>query len=283
MNTQPLTPVVMPGAPVPQPVAPAPQSVPMPMPESASAGADALSAAVPASWTGSGAVDIDSLNPAQREAALCTSGPLLVLAGAGSGKTRVLTYRIAHMIADEGVRPWQVLAITFTNKAAAEMRDRLNALLPGGTRGMWVCTFHAMCVRMLREDADKLGYKSNFTIYDDDDSKRLVKSIMTELDIDPKQFPLQAIRSRISQAKNAMVTPEEMADQAAGDNNPLSRKAARVYAVLQNRLGRANAMDFDDLLVKAYELLSQHPDVLERYQDRFRQISEDEYQNTNHV
>ena len=283
MNTQPLTPVVMPGAPVPQPVAPAPQSVPMPMPESASAGADALSAAVPASWTGSGAVDVNSLNPAQREAALCTSGPLLVLAGAGSGKTRVLTYRIAHMIADEGVRPWQVLAITFTNKAAAEMRDRLNALLPGGTRGMWVCTFHAMCVRMLREDADKLGYKSNFTIYDDDDSKRLVKSIMTELDIDPKQFPLQAIRSRISQAKNAMVTPEEMADQAAGDNNPLSRKAARVYAVLQSRLARANAMDFDDLLVKAYELLSQHPDVLERYQDRFRQISVDEYQDTNHV
>ena len=282
MNTQPLTPVAMPGAPAPQPVPPVPQ--PVPMPESVSAVAvDASSAAAPTPWTGSGAVDIDSLNPAQREAALCTSGPLLVLAGAGSGKTRVLTYRIAHMIADEGVRPWQVLAITFTNKAAAEMRDRLNALLPGGTRGMWVCTFHAMCVRMLREDGDKLGYKSNFTIYDDDDSKRLVKSIMTELDIDPKQFPLQAIRSRISQAKNAMVTPEEMADQAAGDNNPLSRKAARVYAVLQSRLGRANAMDFDDLLVKAYELLSQHPDVLERYQDRFRQISVDEYQDTNHV
>ncbi len=283
MNTQPLQPVAMPGVPAPQPMplpgVPAPQPVGMPIAKLSSASEPAARPA----WSGSGAVDIDSLNPAQREAALCTSGPLLVLAGAGSGKTRVLTYRIAHMIADEGVRPWQVLAITFTNKAAAEMRDRLNALLPGGTRGMWVCTFHAMCVRMLREDADKLGYKSNFTIYDDDDSKRLVKSIMTELDIDPKQFPLQAIRSRISQAKNAMVGPEEMSAQAAGDNNPLTRKAARVYSVLQDRLARANAMDFDDLLVKAYELLSQHPDVLKRYQERFRQISVDEYQDTNHV
>ena len=280
MNTQPLTPVVMPGAPVPQPVAPAPQSVPMPMPESASAGADALSAAVPASWTGSGAVDIDSLNPAQREAALCTSGPLLVLAGAGSGKTRVLTYRIAHMIADEGVRPWQVLAITFTNKAAAEMRDRLNALLPGGTRGMWVCTFHAMCVRMLREDADLLGYKPNFTIYDDDDSKRLVKSIMSDLDLDSKQCPLPAVRSKISQAKNALVSAEEMSSQA---QSPVERAAARVYAELDRRLARANAMDFDDLLVKTFELLSKEPEVLDRYQERFRQISVDEYQDTNAV
>lgn len=129
-------------------------------------------------------LDLDTLNPAQREAVECTSGPLLVLAGAGSGKTRVLTYRIARMIADEGVRPWQVLAITFTNKAAAEMRERLGALLPGGTRGMWVCTFHAMCVRMLREDADLLGYTSNFTIYDDDDSRRLVRNIMDDLGID---------------------------------------------------------------------------------------------------
>ena len=224
-------------------------------------------------------IDLSTLNPAQREAAECTRGPLLVLAGAGSGKTRVLTYRIAHMIADEGVRPWQVLAITFTNKAAAEMRERLDALLPAGTRGMWVCTFHAMCVRMLREDPELVGYRPNFTIYDDDDSRRLVKSIMADLDIDQKQFPLNAIRSKISSAKNAMVGPDEMASSP----NPADRAAARVYRELDRRLAKANAMDFDDLLVKTFELLSRRPEVLERYQDRFRQISVDEYQDTNHV
>ena len=225
-------------------------------------------------------IDLDSLNPAQREAVECTTGPLLVLAGAGSGKTRVLTYRIAHMIANEGVRPWQVLAITFTNKAAAEMRERLARLLPGQTRGMWVCTFHAMCVRMLREDPELVGYKPNFTIYDDDDSRSLVKTIMSDLDIDPKQFPLNAIRARISSAKNAMVTPDEMEDTAVA---PLDRRAAQVYAVLQSRLERANSMDFDDLLVNAYRLLSGNPEVLSSYQDRFRHISVDEYQDTNHV
>lgn len=224
-------------------------------------------------------ISLEGLNPAQREAAECTRGPLLVLAGAGSGKTRVLTYRIAHMIADEGVRPWQVLAITFTNKAAAEMRERLGALLPGGTRGMWVCTFHAMCVRMLREDPELVGYAPNFTIYDDDDSKRLVKSIMADLDLDPKQFPLPSLRAKISAAKNALVGPEEM----EGSSNPADRAAARVYRALDQRLARANAMDFDDLLVKTFELLSKNPGVLERYQDRFRQISVDEYQDTNHV
>ena len=225
-------------------------------------------------------IDLDGLNPAQHKAVMCTKGPLLVLAGAGSGKTRVLTYRIAHMIADEGVRPWQVLAITFTNKAAAEMRERLGALLPGGTRGMWVCTFHAMCVRILREDADLLGYQPNFSIYDDDDSRRLIKSIMSELDIDQKQAPLNSIRALISQAKNALVDPDEMEAKAA---SPQQKAAARVYRTLQRRLARANAMDFDDLLVNAYELLSKHHEVLERYQERFRQISVDEYQDTNHV
>ena len=241
------------------------------------------SAGLASSWQGHSAVDLDSLNPAQREAALCTSGPLLVLAGAGSGKTRVLTMRIAHMVADEAIKPWQVLAITFTNKAAAEMRERLGDLLPGSTRGMWVCTFHAMCVRILREDAGLLGYRPNFTIYDDDDSKRLVKTIMEQQDIDSKQYPLRAIRARISQAKNAMVGPEEMADEASGDSNPLIRKAARVYQALQERLIHANAMDFDDLLLKAHELLAKHPEVLDKYQERFRQISVDEYQDTNHV
>ncbi|MDJ1121722.1 UvrD-helicase domain-containing protein [Olsenella sp. YH-ols2217] len=225
-------------------------------------------------------VDLASLNPAQREAVLCTEGPLLVLAGAGSGKTRVLTHRIAHMIGDEGVRPWQVLAITFTNKAAAEMRERLGTLLPGGTRGMWVCTFHAMGVRILREDAELLGYRPNFSIYDDDDSKRLVKAIMADLDIDPKQFPLNMVRSKISAAKNALVSPEEMAGQAS---DPPTEKAARVYAELERRLLRANAMDFDDLLVNTLALFERHPEVLARYQDRFLQISVDEYQDTNHV
>ena len=183
-------------------------------------------------------VDIQGLNPAQRQAVLCTRGPLLVLAGAGSGKTRVLTYRIAHMIADEGVAPWQVLAITFTNKAAAEMRERLAKLVPS-TRGMWVCTFHAMCVRMLREDADAIGFNSNFSIYDDDDSKRLVRNIMSDLSIDQKQFPINAVRSRISAAKNALVFPDEMQAKAVA---PLDRAAARVYVELQRRLARANAM-----------------------------------------
>ena len=241
------------------------------------------SAPVPARpcWTPPAvAIDLASLNPAQREAAECTHGPLLVLAGAGSGKTRVLTYRIAHMIADEGVRPWQILAITFTNKAAKEMRERLDALLPGGTRGMWVCTFHAMCVRILRDDADKLGYTSNFTIYDDDDSKRLVKQIMGDLNIEPKQFPLNGIRSRISSAKNALVLPDEFEGLA---NTPPLQATARVYRELQSRLERANAMDFDDLLINAHKLLRDHPDVLAKYQQRFVQISVDEYQDTNHV
>ena len=225
-------------------------------------------------------IDLDTLNPAQREAVECTTGPLLVLAGAGSGKTRVLTYRIAHMIADEGVRPWQVLAITFTNKAAAEMRERLQGLLPGGVRGMWVCTFHAMCVRMLREDAEAIGFRPNFSIYDDDDSRRLVRDIMGDLDVDTRQFPLNMIRSKISSAKNALVGPDELSDLAA---DPATAKAARVYDELQRRLARANAMDFDDLLVRAWELLSRDERVLAGYQERFRRISVDEYQDTNRV
>ena len=258
--------------------APAVAATTVPAPASAPA-----SAPVPARprWTPPAVtIDLASLNPAQREAAECTHGPLLVLAGAGSGKTRVLTYRIAHMIADEGVRPWQILAITFTNKAAKEMRERLDALLPGGTRGMWVCTFHAMCVRILRDDADKLGYTSNFTIYDDDDSKRLVKQIMGDLNIEPKQFPLNGIRSRISSAKNALVLPDEFEGLA---NTPPLQATARVYRELQSRLERANAMDFDDLLINAHKLLRDHPDVLAKYQQRFVQISVDEYQDTNHV
>lgn len=259
-----------------EPTAPAAVSAPAYAPVAAPAYAAAPNAAAPARPL----IDIDTLNAAQKEAVLTTEGPLLVLAGAGSGKTRVLTYRIAHMISDLGVRPWQVLAITFTNKAAAEMRERLQALLPGGTRGMWVCTFHAMCVRMLREDADLLGYNGQFTIYDDDDSRRLVRDIMQALSIEQKQFPINMIRSKISSAKNALVGPEEYQRLAS---TPPEQKTALVYAELERRLRAANAMDFDDLLVRAHELLSTRPEVLERYQDRFRYISVDEYQDTNHV
>ena len=225
-------------------------------------------------------IDLEGLNPAQHQAVMTTQGPLLVLAGAGSGKTRVLTFRIAHMIADEGVRPWQILAITFTNKAAAEMRERLEALLPNNIRGMWVCTFHAMCVRLLREDGERLGYGPNFAIYDDDDSKRLVKTILSDLDIDVRQFPLNSIRSKISAAKNALLYPDDVEAQAA---SPMDHVVARVYRALQTRLDKANAMDFDDLLVKAFELLSKYPDVLAKYQERFRYINVDEYQDTNGV
>ena len=252
------------------PAAPEPELVPL----------DIYDAPAPAPKPAKPLVDIDSLNPAQREAVLTTEGPLLVLAGAGSGKTRVLTFRIAHMLGDLGVKPWQILAITFTNKAAAEMRERLAALIPSGTRGMWVCTFHAMCVRMLREDADLLGYTGQFTIYDDDDSKRMVRDIMQALGIEQKQFPINMIRSKISSAKNAMIGPEDMLKSA---DSPNDKKAAQVYLELERRLRAANAMDFDDLLVRTLELLRTRPEVLDKYQERFRYISVDEYQDTNHV
>ena len=268
------------------PVPPAPESVPLDAytapaaPEPELVPLDIYDAPAPAPKPAKPLVDIDSLNPAQREAVLTTEGPLLVLAGAGSGKTRVLTFRIAHMLGDLGVKPWQVLAITFTNKAAAEMRERLAALIPSGTRGMWVCTFHAMCVRMLREDADLLGYTGQFTIYDDDDSKRMVRDIMQALGIEQKQFPINMIRSKISSAKNAMIGPEDMLKSA---DSPNDKKAAQVYLELERRLRAANAMDFDDLLVRTLELLRTRPEVLDKYQERFRYISVDEYQDTNHV
>lgn len=268
------------------PVPPAPEPVPLDAytapaaPEPELVPLDIHDAPAPAPKPVKPLVDIDSLNPAQREAVLTTEGPLLVLAGAGSGKTRVLTFRIAHMLGDLGVKPWQVLAITFTNKAAAEMRERLTALIPSGTRGMWVCTFHAMCVRMLREDADLLGYTGQFTIYDDDDSKRMVRDIMQALGIEQKQFPINMIRSKISSAKNAMIGPEDMLKSA---DSPNDKKAAQVYLELERRLRAANAMDFDDLLVRTLELLRTRPEVLNKYQERFRYISVDEYQDTNHV
>ena len=224
-------------------------------------------------------IDLDTLNDPQREAVLTTEGPLLVLAGAGSGKTRVLTFRIARLI-EQGVYPWQILAITFTNKAAAEMRERLAGLVGGSSRGMWVSTFHSMCVRMLRADADKLGFTQSFTIYDTDDLKRLYKEIMAELDIDPKRYPVNSLMNRISQAKNELIVPRDFSVQAT---DPVGKVAARVYERLQERLRAANAFDFDDLLVYAYLLLKNHPEVLAAYQDRFRYIMVDEYQDTNHA
>ena len=225
-------------------------------------------------------VDYDTLNEAQYEAVMCTEGPLLVLAGAGSGKTRVLTYRIAHLLQDCGVAPWQILAITFTNKAAREMRDRLGALVGPAARGMWVSTFHSMCVRILRANADIPGFTKNFTIYADDDSKRLIKDIMANLQIDPKRFPDKAIRGRISDAKNRLIVPEAFASEA---RNPVDKVVARVYPEYQNRLRAANAFDFDDLLMYTYLLFKHHPEVLEAYQDRFRYLLVDEYQDTNHA
>ena len=214
------------------------------------------------------------------QAVECTEGPLLVLAGAGSGKTRVLTYRIAHILEDLNVAPWEILAITFTNKAAAEMRERLQGLVGPRSRGMWVSTFHSMCVRMLRADAERLGFSKSFTIYDTDDQKRLYKEIMAELDIDPKRFPINALMNRISTAKNELKVPGNFAKEA---NDPVGKVAARVYEKLQERLKQANAFDFDDLLLYAYLLLKNHPDVLEAYQLRFRYIMVDEYQDTNHA
>ena len=226
------------------------------------------------------AIDLTSLNPAQLEAVLATDGPLLVLAGAGSGKTRVLTFRIAHLIEDLRVSPAEILAITFTNKAAAEMRERLGALVGPGVRSMWVMTFHAMCVRMLRLDGELLGFTRNFTIYDADDSKRLIKEVMRELDISEKHYPVNGVANRISAAKNELVSAQAFAASAV---TPLDKKSAQIFARYQQRLKTANAMDFDDLLGNAHRLLDEHPDELRAYQQRFRYISVDEYQDTNHA
>ena len=228
-------------------------------------------------------IDLTSLNGPQKEAVLCTEGPLFVLAGAGSGKTRVLTHRIAHLVEDLGVAPWQIMAITFTNKAAAEMRERLGGLIGPYSRGMWVSTFHSMCVRILRADCERLGFAQGFTIYDDDDSKRLVKHIYAELNLDEKRYPVAAIRNRISKAKNDLQVAEVYAEEADKGSDPVAKVAARVYTRLQERLRQLNAFDFDDLLLYTWLLLKNHSDVLKAYQQRFLYILVDEYQDTNHA
>ncbi len=223
----------------------------------------------------------DTLNDKQQEAVFYTDGPLLILAGAGSGKTRVLTHRIAYLIEEKGINPWNILAITFTNKAAGEMRERVDELVGFGAESVWVSTFHSMCVRVLRRHIGLLGYDTNFTIYDTDDQKTLMKDICKLLQIDTKQLRERTLLSMISHAKNELVGTKEFRLQAGGDY--LRQKAADVYEEYERQLRANNALDFDDLLVKTVQLYQTQADVLASYQNRFRYIMVDEYQDTNTV
>ncbi len=220
----------------------------------------------------------EGLNPVQREAVTHENGPLLIVAGAGSGKTRVLTHRIAWLIGEAGVSPFEILAITFTNKAAGEMKTRVAALVGPVAERMWVSTFHSACVRILRRDASRMGYRSSFTIYDEADAVRLTGYVLRDLHLDAKRFPPRSVHDRISTAKNELVTPEQY---AAAASNIAERKIAEVYADYQTRLLAASAMDFDDLLTQTVTLFREHPDVLLSYQERFKHVLVDEYQDTN--
>ena len=223
----------------------------------------------------------DTLNNEQREAVFCTEGPLLMLAGAGSGKTRSLTHRIAYLIEEKGVAPWNILAITFTNKAAQEMRERVDALVGYGSEDIWISTFHATCSRILRRHIDLLGYDRNFTIYDASDQKSLMKEVLKEMKIDTKQFPERSVMSEISSAKNEYKSPLDYRNEYG--SNFRNQRIADIYEHYQKRLKENNALDFDDLLVKMVDLFQTNPDVLEHYQDRFQYIMVDEYQDTNTV
>jgi len=220
------------------------------------------------------------LNEAQREAVLATEGPLLVVAGAGSGKTRVLTYRVAHLLHAVGVKPNEILAITFTNKAAGEMRERLERMLGATARAIWILTFHAACGRMLRREAERLGYRSNFSIYDDQDQVRLVKACLEELGKDPKRFSPRGIHAQISRAKNNLISPEQYLGQVASF---WDQTVAESYELYQRRLHASNAVDFDDLLMLTVEVLERFPDALARWRKAFRYVLVDEYQDTNHA
>ncbi|MDQ4096921.1 MAG: UvrD-helicase domain-containing protein, partial [Actinomycetota bacterium] len=219
-----------------------------------------------------------TLNPVQREAVSHPGGPLLVVAGAGSGKTRVLTHRIAWLIRDQGISPFEILAITFTNKAADEMKHRVGSLVGPVARKMWVSTFHSACVRILRRDAQLLGYGSQFTIYDEADAERLTGYVLRDLNLDPKRFPPRSVHAAISAAKNEVLGVDIYADRA---RTIFERRIADVYREYQRRLRDANAMDFDDLLLVTVELWRKHPEVLARYQERFRHVLVDEFQDTN--
>ena len=220
------------------------------------------------------------LNEAQREAVLATEGPLLVVAGAGSGKTRVLTYRVAHLLHAVGVKPNEILAITFTNKAAGEMRERLERMLGATARAIWILTFHAACGRMLRREAERLGYRSNFTIYDDQDQVRLVKACLEELGKDPTRFSPRGIHAQISRSKNQLVSPEQYLSQVSSF---WDQTVAETYELYQRRLHGSNAVDFDDLLMLTVEVLERFPDALTRWRKAFRYVLVDEYQDTNHA
>ena len=221
----------------------------------------------------------DTLNTEQREAVFHTEGPVLILAGAGSGKTRVLTHRIAYLIEEKGVNPWNIMAITFTNKAAGEMRERVDKIVGFGAESIWVSTFHSSCVRMLRRFIDRLGYDTNFTIYDADDQKTLMKDICKRLNIDTKVYKEKAILAAISSAKDELISPEEYELQNIADFS--KKKIILAYKEYQKELKKNNALDFDDLIVKTVELFQSCPDVLEYFQERFRYIMVDEYQDTN--
>jgi DNA helicase II / ATP-dependent DNA helicase PcrA len=223
---------------------------------------------------------LGDLNPAQREAVLATEGPLLVIAGAGSGKTRVLTYRVAHLINAVGAKPNEILAITFTNKAAGEMKERLQKLLGRTGQGLWILTFHAACGRILRREAERVGYRSNFTIYDQADQVRLVKQCLEELERDPKRFTPRGIHNQISHAKNRLISPDEYSNQV---QSFYDQTVAEVYQLYQRRLFASNAVDFDDLLMLTVDVLERFPDVREKWQNAFRYILVDEYQDTNHA
>ena len=221
---------------------------------------------------------IDGLNPDQLDAVVHTDGPLLVVAGAGSGKTRVLTHRIAHLVGEHGVNPMRILAITFTNKAADEMRERVASLVGPVARKMWVSTFHSACVRILRREAAAIGYPSSFSIYDQADAQRLTGYVIRDLALDPKRFTPKGVHAQISQYKNDLIFAAEARERAA---NIFERKIADIYTEYQARLVKAGAMDFDDLLTNAVRLFREHPDVLAQYQERFEHILVDEYQDTN--
>ena len=222
---------------------------------------------------------LDALNEPQRQAVMATDGPLLILAGAGSGKTRVLTHRTAYLIEECGVNPYNIMAITFTNKAAGEMRERIDQMVGYGSESIWVCTFHSTCVRILRRYIDRLGFGTNFTIYDSDDQKTLMKDICKRLEIDTKMYKEKMFLSAISSAKDELIDPIEFETRAAGDY--VKRKQAQVYREYQQALNQNNALDFDDLIMKTVELFKLDKEVLASYQDRFRYIMVDEYQDTN--
>lgn len=223
----------------------------------------------------------DGLNSMQQEAVYHTEGPVLILAGAGSGKTRVLTHRIAYLIEEKGINPWNIMAITFTNKAAQEMRERVDKIVGFGSESIWVSTFHSSCVRILRRYIDRLGYDNNFTIYDTDDQKTVIKEVCKRLNIDTKMYKERSLMAAISSAKDELVSPEEFRLNASASTDWGSQTVARVYDAYQKQLKQNNALDFDDLIVKTVELFQNCPEVLDSYQERFRYIMVDEYQDTN--